>query len=386
METATALANENTARKIRESNLIKISIPDIQYQEAVLEIIEKNEKINILILNSMLPGELNIFEFINLIKYKRPQMEIIIILEKKNNKIEQFLISKGINNIYYNNKITIKEIIEKIQEINNKNLINYKIEKLEKLILEKNKNKYLNKIINKINYLKNKIKNKNNKINNNKKTKIISIIGAPKVGKSIFILFLSLLIKNKKILIVDFSFKKNNIEKLIGKKLKNNKKEIFNKINWKKNIDFLIVSEDDYTYNHYDNQQNLKSFIEKSSKDYEYVFVDVGQVIEKQSIIKNSTNIILIVEANLLGINETHEILEEVVKQQKTQKDNIKIVFNKHNKESINNVLLKIMFSDFEIFGKINYESYYNKFINKGSYLIPKKIKKKFEKIIEKIK
>ena len=60
-------------------------------------------------------------------------------MEKRNKELEDFLISKGINNIYYNNEITIQEIINNIK--NNKN-INYEIKKPNKTKIIKNiKNK-----------------------------------------------------------------------------------------------------------------------------------------------------------------------------------------------------------------------------------------------------
>ena len=168
MKIITAIGNQEISKKIKENGIADIINTDIQYQEAVIEIIEKNKDINLLILSSILPGELNIYEFINIIKYKNPNLEIIIILEKENEKLEKFIVAKGINNIYYNNKITFNEILEKINEIKNKNIINNKINKLEEIILKKNKKKYLNKIKNKINYLKKNNKIINNKIKNNK--------------------------------------------------------------------------------------------------------------------------------------------------------------------------------------------------------------------------
>ena len=122
MEIITALGNETMANKIRDQCQDIIFNSDIQYQEAVIDVLEKNSKIDLLILSSIIPGELNIYEFINLIKYKNPNLEIIIILEKENNKLINFLVTKGINKIYYNNKNNINEIIQKINEINNKKL------------------------------------------------------------------------------------------------------------------------------------------------------------------------------------------------------------------------------------------------------------------------
>ena len=116
MSIITATGNEDINRKIKKE-INDVQYMDIQYQEAVIEILEKNNKINILILSENLPGKLEIKEFINIITYKNPNIIIIIILEKYNTELEKFLISKGINNIYYNNKKKIEEKIKKIKEI-----------------------------------------------------------------------------------------------------------------------------------------------------------------------------------------------------------------------------------------------------------------------------
>lgn len=384
MEIITAIENEKIARKIRENSEADIIGTDIQYQEAVIEILEKNKNIKLLILSSLLPGELGLYEFINIIRYKNPKLEIIIILEKENKETEQFLISKGINNIYYNNKTTLEEISKKINEINNKNKleeIENKRNNLEKIILQKNN---LNKIKNKINYFKN-IKNKKNiKINKNK-TKIISIIGAPKVGKTIFSLFLSLNIKNKKILIITLN-KKNDMEIILGKNKKNIAKKEENIFIWNKKIEIMSHQKDNF-------YKNILKITEKNmenlSRKYDYIIIDYSSENEesdkKRELLKKSDKIVLLVEANLLGINETKEILQDVIYKQKIQKDNIKIVFNKQTTTSIKSYILKKMFMDFEILGQLQYDKYYNFFINTNAKYIMRKIQKQFLKITEKI-
>ncbi len=58
------------------------------------------------------------------------------------------------------------------------------------------------------------------------------------------------------------------------------------------------------------------------------------------------------VEANLLGISESKQIIEETMKTNKNQKDNIKVVFNKQNEMSISKgILEEFMFEDFTILG-----------------------------------
>lgn len=226
----TAFANPELNKKLAKEKEYEIIAPDIQYQEAVLEILEENKDINILILNSILEGEYDLYKFINKIKEININLNIIIILEKENEEIKNFLHSKGITDIFYNNKITIDELIKLLKK--EKNIIpeeiNEEIKILKEMILNnkinnniKNKKKY--KLINNIFNLNKKIIKElklnqikkliiKNKINNkNKLIKIITVVGSSNTGKSIFSSILLKTIKNNKVLLIDFDFINNNI-------------------------------------------------------------------------------------------------------------------------------------------------------------------------------
>ena len=371
MEIITATGNEKFYKEIKKENIIKY--PDVQYQEAVLEILEKNKKIKILVLSSILPGDLTIKEFINIIRYNYPNLVIFIILENEDKKIENFLIAKGITNIYFNNKTTYEEIIKEINNKKNnitgeKSSNNIRIKKYTKIII-KIKNIILNKI--------KKIKTTaiNNKKNN---VKIISIIGAPKIGKSIFLIIFNKIIKNKKILIVDFNAEKNNLKIIIGKKIKNSQKINNNIIKIKNNRDILLIKSED-------RKKYQKIIFEDLVKKYDYIFFEIRDVENEKEIIAKSQKLILLVEGNLLGIKETKDILSHIIYDQKIQKDNINIIFNKHNSMSISMGILKLMFADFRILPTLHYDKRYNLFINSNGKILNNKIKKIYKKIIKKI-
>ena len=304
---------------------------------------------------------------------------IIVILEKKKVKIEEFIIAKGINNIYYNNSTNLNQIIEKINELENNE--NYK-EKILNKIIEKNKIKYLiNNLIKKIIIKINKILQNKNKKNN----KIISIIGPPKIGKTIFSLFLSLNIKNKKILLIDLDIEKNNIIKIIKNKEKNKKLDKDDFFSWKKNIDIMIINKEKfYQKNSEDEIFFIKQF-DNLKRSYDYIIIDFGDIKDNVQLLKKIDIHIILVEANLLGIDDVRKILYNLAIKQKIQKDNIKIVFNKHSITSISDRILNKIFIDFEIFGYVHYDKYYNLFVNKKTEILTNRIKKEYQKIIKKL-
>ena len=222
MKILTALANENINKKLENKKNCEIIYKDIQYQEALLEILDKNKNIDVLILSSILPGELDIYELINLIKYKKENINIYIILDKQNDKLIKFLIKKGINKIFINNKITEDDLIKKILNENIK-----KTEKIEKTIYyKKDKNNFFDNIKIKLNKKINNYKNKKNKI---KKT--------AKKSKKIFSILLLIKLKNNKKFFIEFNIKKSTPKKI--KKIGGKKKKM-------KNIDLENMDYEEY--------------------------------------------------------------------------------------------------------------------------------------------
>ena len=203
----TAVGNPFLNEELKKYEEYEILGPDILYQEGILEKLEKNKQIDFLILSELLPGEINLIDLITKIKEKNPKIEIIIILEEEKEILKNRLIEKGIFNIFYNNKITIDEIIKIInkKEINSDEEIKEEIKLLKNMILEKNsennhqKNFFIkiNEIKNRKEKIKSKLKfnkeNKTEKTTNKKeeKIKVLSVTGASGVRKNNNIIFIS---------------------------------------------------------------------------------------------------------------------------------------------------------------------------------------------------
>ena len=377
----TAINNPVLNEELRKKEYIEVIGKDIQYKEGIIEILEnnKNKKIDIIIISEELPGTIENKKLLELIKNKNEKIKIIYILEKENIIKEKELKELNINSIYYNNKITLEEIINRISEneINKEEEMKKEIEKLKKIIEKNNKinKKKIIKIISeKINNKfkkkeKNKIKNNKNK--NNKKSKnkkIIKIIGSPKTGKTTFAIILSekLRKKNKKILLIDLDKNKKSLTKKILKKNKiikkyedktgkikyikklNKRKKIKRKIYNKKikrkelkkikNNIFILNVKNKKT-------KNIINDIEKYEIFFDYIIVDTKNKNDLKILNKKSENV-LIINGKNLGIQELERIFYIDQKNSHKSQKSLHIVINKVNKKTIMKDILEKIFNN----------------------------------------
>ena len=400
MNIITALKNPKINIKLKEKSNFNIIGTDIQYQEGIIEMLEKNRKIDLIIISELLPGELTIINLISKIKKINDSVKIFIILKDKNQELENYLISKGVFNIFYNNKITVDELIDKInlmkkdkQEMEiNEELINIK-----NIILEKNKinkNSKINKIRNNI---LNKIKEKTTKKHEIFENKIISVIGTGGIGKTSFCVILSKLIKNKKILIIDFDILNSCINSVFGIKKYSNKtnennilekniKKLITKVN--KNIDIFCGTKILVDEKYKNLKENFYNFLNEIKNKYDLIIIDNSSECffeYTKQILNKSDLIMFLLEPNIIDLKKSKNLLNIYINKWKIKKEKINIVFNKVNKNSIDEEVLKTLFMDFKILGKLKIDINYNLILNKHVKIINKKIKKDYLKIIKKL-
>lgn len=416
----TALCNSAVNDKLKEINEFNILANDIQYQEGIFEILENRKEINYLILSEFLPGQYEIKKLIEKIKEKNNTIKIILILEKEKEELENYLYAKGIFKIFYNNKIEINDIINLIKNNYNENeKIIQELENLKNILIKNNINinngenlinkkeieshqKIKNKTLEKIK-LKIKGKNKiNTKINLNKK--VISILGTGGVGKSIATINIANLLKenNYKVLIVDFDILNNSLHTLLGvnkypekikNKIKNNSlinnkidiKELIIKIN--KNIDLISAMNLLFDSKYKISSSKVKNILEELKENYDYIIIDNSAECffeYTKNIINNSDLNIYLLEANLIEIKKAKNLLEIYNKEWNIEKNKINLLINKYNKHSVKNKIIRNIFNEYKILGKINFNEKYNLLINKNykkNKLVKKEIKKGYEKI-----
>ena len=101
----TAIENKKLLKNIKKNNNIKFIYKNIQYREAIIEILKKEKDIGIIFISEDIPGEISIEELINEIKLINKKIEIIFFLNKKNKNKEEKLKKIKVNKIYYIKKI-----------------------------------------------------------------------------------------------------------------------------------------------------------------------------------------------------------------------------------------------------------------------------------------
>ena len=192
-------------------------------------------------------------------------------------------------------------------------------------------------------------------------------------GKSVFISVFSKYLEkeNYKVLIIDTS-RENNTISTIFEKIKENKIST--------NIDYIFLRENDFKNNYI----YFLKIIEKNKEKYDFIFID--QNFEINSIFyKNKINIcdfnLFLLEPNLIELKKSKKILEIIKYDFKISNKKTKIIINKINEFGISEEILKDIFSEYKIIGKINYNPNYNLFINKnGKYNLNEKNYKKILK------
>lgn len=236
----------------------------------------------------------------------------------------------------------------------------------------------------------------NNKNNKKIQNKIISIIGSSGVGKSVFTSNLTLAFENKKILIVDFDILNKSIKTIFGVKQKvAEEKESWDgddlnnftiKIN--KNIDLICGTDVIFKNNKKQEKESVINILKELKNKYEIIILDTSSecfMDYTKEIIKYSDLSLFLVEANLIELKKAKRLLEIYVNEWKINKEKINIIFNKYNKKSIDNNILKKLFSDFNILGYLKLNENYNYIINKNINFINKELKEEYKKISEKI-
>lgn len=206
------------------------------------------------------------------------------------------------------------------------------------------------------------------------------------MGKSIFTINLANSLSNSKnkILIIDFDILNNSLHTILGikkysqkirNKIKNNNllkeikiEELIIRINSK--IDLVSGINLLFDSKYKISSEKVKNILSKLKEKYEIIIIDTSSECffdYTKEIIKNSNLNIFILEANLLEIKKAKNLLNIYINNWEIPQESINILFNKYNENSIDISILKKIFSEFNILGKLSFNPQYNLIINKNN-------------------
>ena len=350
----TAINNPEINRRLKSIKEFNVYENDIQYKEAIIDILEEKNDFDIIILYEKLPGEISIIDLVKKIKIINNEINFIFIFENENKELEKELINENIKTIFYNKKLNFNQFVLEIKnnKLSEEEKLKKQIENLEKIISNKNKElfNYKNNLNNKklnndylINNLENnkKINNKliinKNKLKNNSKIVIlydnkidIELINNNLIRK-----------ENKKIIIIDF----NNKNKLIKKE--NNKIDYYIK-KYNKNIHFL-------NFNLYIKNNKINNLFFNLSNKYDLIIINLNNKNKYEKYFLNiSEKIIFILDINLNKIKELNNLINNLISKYSINKNKINILLNNYNKNSINYKIIKNIFLNYKVIKKLN--------------------------------
>ncbi len=336
----TAIGNTDINEKLNCQE-IKVLCGDIIYKEGVIEYLEENSNVDFIVLNDELTGSITTEELIENVKNINNKIRIIVITNRHDDKLK---------------------VYRKIETAD--------FTKIKNIIL--NKNSVFNM--------------KTIPINNffdfqTKDGKVVGILGSNGIGKTIFSLILAHSIKNKKILIMDLDILNDSMINLLGirkkaEQIKNNNLSYSENIGVsdfivkiEKNIDYLLSMNLFFNTKLQVSSKRIRNIINNMKTQYDYIIVDTSTsafLEYTKEIIKIADENIFISGANMLEIRKSQKLLELFINECNTQKEKIKIIFNKFTKNSIDDEILKEIFDDYDIIGKIKLSDYYDLAINKN--------------------
>ncbi len=390
----TAIDSPEINEKLKKEYKLEIVGKDIQYREAILDVLKKRKDVNTIILYEKILGKITIEELITEIQKINSNINIIFFLEKNNKEKILKLQENNIKNIYTKKEIKIEYLIN---ILNNQKIENKKSRFKNKIIIltkEKIKKYRNNKKFKKyLNFKKRNIK----KYEKNK----ILITGKNDLDKNIIIInIINYLRKiNKRILLINIDkknkvlFSKLNITNNYYKDKKNKSinceelyniikiKSYLNKIENKIDKNLICISNINNILKKINNKKIIDNFLnilfENKANKFDYIIINDGFFYNKKirdKLLYKVNKVILILEKNCGTKDEVNKCLIEINKYLKNRKDTLNIILKSENIKNIDFNILKQIYKNKIKIKLYNFNYLFKNYKNK-KYLINKEIK-----------
>lgn len=367
-------------------------VGDIDNQESLFKWL--NKKIyNILILSDSLVGFYSKYGLIKKIKSINKKIKVIVILEEKDEKFEEYLFENGIEDFFNNGSFTLEDIISRLNKYEEIK-ISPKIFLKADTKIEEREEKYMVSL------------NSQN---------IFAVFGNSGCGKSTFSYLYSRYlgeISNLKILVIDFDIEKGDLNLFFH--LPSKPKDIEYELPEDKNssLNYLVDMIDKNVFAEYNFEKCLISkseitnvevisgnkslniclntlipmyyekILEMAKLKFDVIFLDVSSSMfldSTQFSVCNATDIFFVIEPNMLSIERAKRTLSDICENWNIDNKKIKILVNKYKRYSLEKELIKELLRAYEIVSFIPYSEEIESMLNQENISIPKSIKDELE-------
>ena len=378
-------------------------IPDISYQEGVLELVKK-EFLDILIVYSELSGEFDKYIFIDKLKQVDSKAKVIIILNKEDENYKKFLWSKGIFDIFIDSESSFDELEKCINDIAYK--------EREANLRDKN-------ILKVFSYKERKKCVKNDLTVKFQRQQIITFTGVGSVGKTTVASETAKILAEKtkaKVLLIDFDTVNAGVNQFMGVKRgpenpgyilpieknsslnymieaidkRNFNTNIFEKYILKSktfsNLDILTGNKSLYVCKNILSSEYYSRILQIAKSLYDYIIIDASGNIFLDSMqfsVLNASYVFVVAEGNYVSMERCYRLLSELFPIWGVHSKKVQVIINKYTKESLDKTTLKELLKEYEIAGYISFSEKYEEAINSMNYKLPLECREDYYSILE---
>ena len=397
----TAMGNDTLNKELMKYSKYDLITEDLFYQEAVLDVIQE-EKCDVLLISSLLQGQLEFYDFISKVHKIDYLMRIIVVAEEIDDFFKRKMNDLGIVDIYLDSNVTFEEILDSIDReeplLKRMSHIN-KIESIK--VSEKEKQKYFSECdVQKTSIVVEEV---------TQKQEIIVITGINGSGKTTISANFSKTLAKKtssKILLIDLDTFSGNLDEILDipkvpsnveLMMDNDKKcglnyavELISKNRFDPNVfDELVIHTNEfdvltgntslYYCQNVLNENHYKIILEAAKEKYDFIVIDTSSNIFLDSVkwsLQQASKVFFVTENNYISMKKTSQLIEIFTNNWKIRKDKIEILVNKERLSGIDIDVVAKIFSSYKIIGSIkngeeNEENSYTKILENIKY-IPK--------------
>lgn len=396
----TALGNPTVNSELKKYEKYDVIGDDLQYQEALFDVLEYEEA-DVIIISGLLQGQFEFDEFVLEVKKKNIGARIIVIVDEIDDETKNILMAKGIFDIFYDDKITMQDILDSIdrEEPISRARILSEISSEKYVAIEKEE-----QIENKICVMQ--------------KQEIIVVSGTPGSGKSTVAANLAKNLSKKtdsKILLIDLDTLNGNIDELLGINKVPENVEILIDEDKKCGINYIadLISKNRFDTNVLEdlvvsagkfdvvtgntslhscqnvlNEECYKKLIESAKEIYDFIIIDTSSNIFLDSTkwaVQVANRVLFVVEDSYICLKKATQMLYVFEELWAIWKGKIQLIINKETRNSLEGEMMEKIL-DLDLIGRIpqnsqNDDNKYEEILRTINYIPKLTIMEKVDKI-----